>query len=41
LVAAAVVFGLAGEIPALALLLAAGVAQLTLNGFTRYTPSRA
>jgi len=41
LVVAAVVFGLAGEIPALALLLAAGVAQLTLSGFTRYAPSRA
>lgn len=41
LVGAAVVFGLAGEVPALALLLAAGIAQLTLNGFTRYAPSRA
>ena len=41
LVAAAVVFGLAGETPALALLLAAGVAQLTLNGFTHYAPTRA
>ena len=40
LVGAAVVFGLAGEVPALALLLLAGVAQLTLNGFTRYSPSR-
>ena len=41
LVGAAVVFGVAGELPALALLLAAGIAQLTLNGFTRYAPSRA
>ena len=41
LVGAAVVFGLLGEVPALALLLAAGVAQLTLNGFTRYAPSHA
>jgi hypothetical protein len=41
LVGAAVVFGLAGEAPALALLLAAGIAQLTLNGFTRYSPSSA
>jgi hypothetical protein len=40
LVGAAIVFGLAGEVPALALLLAAGLAQLTLNGFTRYSPSR-
>ena len=40
LVGAAVVFGVAGEIPALVLLLAAGVAQLTLNGFTRYAPSQ-
>jgi hypothetical protein len=39
LVGAAVVFGVAGEVPALALLLAAGIAQLMLNGFTRYTPS--
>ena len=41
LVGAAIVFGLAGEVPALAFLLAAGIAQLTLNGFTRYSPSRA
>ena len=41
LIGAAIVFGLAGEAPALAFLLAAGVAQLTLNGFTRYSPSRA
>ncbi len=41
LMGAAVVFGIAGEIPALALLLSAGVAQLTLNGFTRYSPSHA
>ncbi len=41
LVGAAVVFGVAGEIPALVLLLSAGIAQLTLNGFTRYAPSRA
>lgn len=40
LVGSAVVFGLAGEVPALAFLLAAGIAQLTLNGFTRYSPSR-
>ena len=40
LLGAAIVFGLAGEVPALALLLAAGLAQLTLNGFTRYSPSR-
>jgi len=41
LMGAAVVFGLAGELPALAFLLAAGLAQLALNGFTRYSPSRA
>jgi hypothetical protein len=41
LVAAAIIFGLMGEVPALAFLLAAGIAQLTLNGFTRYSPSRA
>jgi hypothetical protein len=41
LIGAAIVFGLAGEMPALVFLLAAGVAQLTLNGFTRYSPSRA
>ena len=40
LVGAAVVFGLLGEVPALVFLLAAGIAQLTLNGFTRYSPSR-
>ena len=40
LVGAAVVFGLAGETAALVFLLLAGVAQLTLNGFTRYSPSR-
>ena len=40
LVGAAVVFGLAGEVPALAFLLAAGIAQLTLTGLTRYSPSR-
>jgi hypothetical protein len=40
LVAAAIVFGFAGELPALALLLTAGIAQLTLNGLTRYSPSR-
>jgi hypothetical protein len=40
LVGAAIVFGLAGEVPALVFLLAAGIAQLTLNGFTRYSPSR-
>src|ERR687889_447486 len=32
LVGAAIVFGLGGEVPALVFLLAAGVAQLTLNG---------
>ena len=40
LIGAALVFGLAGEVPALVFLLAAGIAQLTLNGFTRYSPSR-
>jgi hypothetical protein len=40
LVGAAIVFGFAGELPALALLLTAGIAQLTLNGLTRYSPSR-
>ena len=40
LVGAAIVFGLLGEVPALVFLLAAGVAQLILNGFTRYSPSR-
>jgi hypothetical protein len=39
LVAAAIVFGVAGEASALVFLLAAGIAQLTLNGFTRYSPS--
>jgi hypothetical protein len=41
LIGAAIVFGVVGEAPALAFLLAAGVAQLTLNAFTRYSPSRA
>ena len=41
LVGSAVVFGVIGDVPALALLLAAGIAQLTLNGFTRYAPSPA
>jgi len=41
LVGAAVVFGVVGETPALVLLLSAGIAQLTLNGFTRYAPSHA
>ena len=41
LVGSAVVFGVAGETPALVLLLSAGVAQLVLNGFTRYAPSHA
>ena len=41
LVGAAVVFGLAGEVPALVFLLAAGIAQLTLNGLTRYSPAGA
>ena len=40
LVGAAIVFGLVGEVPALVFLLAACIAQLTLNGFTRYSPSR-
>jgi hypothetical protein len=40
LVGAAIVFGIAGEVPALAFLLAAGIAQLTLNGLTRYSPTR-
>ena len=39
LVAAAAVFGFAGEPAALVFLLVAGIAQLTLNGFTRYSPS--
>ena len=39
LVGAAIVFGVAGETAALVFLLAAGIAQLTLNGFTRYSPS--
>ena len=38
LVGAAIVFGVTGEAPALVLLLAAGIAQLLLNGFTRYSP---
>jgi len=41
LLAMAVIFGLAGEPLALAVLLVAGVAQLVLNGFTRYSPSHA
>ena len=41
LVGAAVVFGLAGETPALVFLLAAGIAQLTLNALTRYSPAHA
>ena len=41
LVGAAVVFGLSGETVALTFLLAAGVAQLTLNALTRYVPTRA
>jgi len=40
LVGAAIVFGIAGEVPALVFLLLAGIAQLILNGFTRYSPSR-
>jgi hypothetical protein len=40
LLGAAVVFGLSGEVPALVFLLAAGLVQLALNGFTRYSPSR-
>jgi hypothetical protein len=41
LVGAAVVFGIAGQGTALAFLLAAGTAQLTLNALTRYAPTRA
>ena len=41
LVGAAIVFGFAGELPALAFLLAAGIAQLILNALTRYSPVRA
>jgi hypothetical protein len=41
LVAAAVVFGFAGETAALVFLLAAGIAQLTLNALTRYSPAHA
>ena len=41
LIGAAIVFGLAGEVPALVFLLIAGIAQLVLNGFTRYSPTRA
>jgi hypothetical protein len=37
---AAIVFGVTGEETALVFLLAAGVAQLLLNGFTRYSPAR-
>jgi hypothetical protein len=40
LLGAAIVFGFAGELPALAFLLTAGIAQLTLNALTRYSPSR-
>jgi hypothetical protein len=41
LVGSAVIFGLSGEPTALAFLLAAGTAQLTLNTLTRYSPTRA
>ena len=41
LVGAAAVFGVAGEVPALVFLLAAGIAQLTLNALTRYSPAGA
>ena len=41
LVGAAIVFGFSGEQAALALLLAAGTAQLVLNSVTRYSPVRA
>lgn len=41
LVGAAVVFGFAGEEGALVFLLAAGVMQLLLSSFTRYSPVRA
>ena len=40
LIGAAIVFGFAGELPAVVFLLGAGIAQLTLNGFTRYSPVR-
>ena len=39
LVGAAIAFGVSGEVPALVLLLTAGVAQLALNSFTRYAPA--
>ena len=40
LIGAALLFGFTGEVPALLFLLAAGLAQLVLNGFTRYSPAR-
>jgi hypothetical protein len=40
LIGAAVVFGVSGQHTALAVLLAAGTAQLVLNSVTHYSPSR-
>jgi hypothetical protein len=40
LIGAAIVFGVSGQVTALAFLLAAGTAQLVLNSITRYSPSR-
>jgi hypothetical protein len=37
LIAASIAFGVAGEVGAMAFLLAAGTAQLTLNSVTRYS----
>lgn len=41
LIGAALAFGIAGQVGALAFLLTAGVAQLALNSVTRYSPVRA
>lgn len=41
LIGAAIVFGVSGDLGALAVLLAAGTAQLVLNSVTRYSPSSA
>ena len=40
LIGAALIFGFTGELSALLFLLAAGLAQLVLNSFTRYSPAR-
>ena len=40
LIAAAVAFGLAGELLAVVVLLAAGTAQLLLSSLTHYSPAR-